>query len=413
MFSRFKRPFARRGISHEGKGFRVIMIFIFLAAAMETDIYLPAFPDILHALHTNESMVQRILSINFIGVCIGSLLYGPLSDHFGRKPVLMFGFSLFTLASVGCVFALSIEQLLLFRLIQGFGSAACIIVGTAMIFDLFEEEQAAKMVSDLNTLVVSLIALAPLIGGWINVNWGYQASFVFIAGLVLVSALKCWWFIPESLAVSKRKKLKPVTVMYDYKQVLSTSAFWYNTLATSLMLSAYLVFVSNMSLLFINELHVVKAHFPYFQIAILGTFVLVSINNGRLIDKWGMEGLKYFGLLVITGAAVLFLFSTEQQLASPFYLTAVMCLFSVGAGCSIGIFFTQSMQACPDLTGIAASLVTAIRLCIVAVAIDFSSAQYDGSATSVVLSVAVFVALLVLVCFVHVSHIRWQRRRIK
>ncbi|WP_298773435.1 multidrug effflux MFS transporter [uncultured Shewanella sp.] len=408
MLSRFKCSF-----SHEGKGFRVIMIFIFLAAAMETDIYLPAFPDILHALNTNEVMVQRILSFNFIGVCIGSLLYGPLSDHFGRKPILMWGFALFAVASIGCIFALSIEQLLWFRLLQGLGSAACMIVGTAMIFDLFEAEQAAKVVSDLNTLVVSLIALAPLIGGWINVNWGYQASFVFIAVLVLVSALKCWLFLPESLTVPNRKKLQPLRVLSDYKKVLSTAAFWYNTLATSLILAAYLVFVSNMSLLFVNELSVSQSRFPYFQMAILGTFVLVSINNGRMIDKWGMERLKYTGLLVVLASALLFHLLTEAQLNSPFYLTAVMCLFSVGAGCSVGIFFTQSMQACAELTGIAASLVTAIRLCIVALAIDFGSYQYDGSAHSVVRSVLLFVGLLLLVCLINMGHVRWYKRKVR
>lgn len=142
-------------ISHEGKWFRFLMVFIFLGAAMETDIYLPTFPDILSDFNTNAVMVQRILSYNFIGICLGSLLYGPLSDHFGRRKVLIFGFSIFLTASIGCIFSTSIEQLLAFRLLQGFGSSACVIVGTAMIFDLFEEESAAKLISDLNTLVVS------------------------------------------------------------------------------------------------------------------------------------------------------------------------------------------------------------------------------------------------------------------
>ena len=103
-------------ISPEGKWFRFLMVFIFLAAAMETDIYLPTFPDLLKDFHTNEAMVQRILSYNFIGICIGSLLYGPLSDHFGRRPILMFGFGIFVVSSVGCIFATNIEQLIGFRL---------------------------------------------------------------------------------------------------------------------------------------------------------------------------------------------------------------------------------------------------------------------------------------------------------
>ena len=78
---------------------------------METDIYLPTFPNILKDLNTNAVMVQRIISYNFIGICLGSLIYGPLSDHFGRRPIMMFGFLIFLGASIGCVFAQTIDQL--------------------------------------------------------------------------------------------------------------------------------------------------------------------------------------------------------------------------------------------------------------------------------------------------------------
>ena len=159
-------------ISHQGKWFRFLMVLIFLAASMETDIYLPTFPDILKDLNTNAVMVQRIISYNFIGICLGSLIYGPLSDHFGRRTIMMFGFFIFLMASIGCVFAQTIDQLLAFRLLQGFGSSACLIVGTTMIFDLFEEESAAKLVADLNTLTVSVMASPHLLVGGSVFTWG-------------------------------------------------------------------------------------------------------------------------------------------------------------------------------------------------------------------------------------------------
>ncbi|HHP0479284.1 TPA: multidrug effflux MFS transporter [Vibrio campbellii] len=381
-------------ISHEGKWFRFLMVFIFLGAAMETDIYLPTFPDILSDFNTNAVMVQRILSYNFIGICLGSLLYGPLSDHFGRRKVLMFGFSIFLAASIGCIFSTSIEQLLAFRLLQGFGSSACVIVGTAMIFDLFEEESAAKLISDLNTLVVSLMAFAPLIGGWISLHMGYKANFVFIAVLVLISALKCFLFLPESLAVNKRKKLAPKRILSDYKMVLSSTEFWYNTLVTSLILGAYMIYVSNMSLLYIDKLGVSPKQFPFYQMATLGTFVLVSLNNSRLIDKFGVEKLKATGLGLIFANTLIFFISPSNLLDSPVFLTATMCLFSIGAGLSIGLFFAKSMQVFPELTGIAASLVTAIRLFIVSAAIDIGSNAYKGTSQSVVQIMTLVVLVL-------------------
>lgn len=370
-------------ISHTGKWFRFLMVFIFLGAAMETDIYLPTFPDILKDFNTDAVMVQRILSYNFIGICVGSLLYGPLSDHFGRRKVLMFGFSIFLIASFGCIFADNIEQLLAFRLLQGFGSSACVIVGTAMIFDLFEKESAAKLIADLNTLVVSLMAFAPLIGGWISLNFGYRTNFIFIAVLVFISAIKCFLFLPESLSQTKRKKLAPKRIATDYRTVLSSPLFWYNTLITSLILAAYMIYVSNMSLLYIEHLSVKPDVFPFYQMATLGTFVLVNLNNSRLIDRFGVDKLKNTGLSLIFASTTIFALAPETLLNSPLFLTSVMCLFSVGAGLSIGLFFAKSMQIFPDLTGIAASLVTALRLLIVSAAIDLGSNAYQGTSESV------------------------------
>ena len=388
-------------ISPEGKWFRFLMAFIFLAAAMETDIYLPTFPNILEDFHTNEAMVQRILSYNFIGICIGSLLYGPLSDHFGRRPILMFGFGIFIVSSIGCIFSVNIEQLITFRLMQGFGSSACVIVGTAMIFDLFEEDSAAKLIADLNTITVSLMAFAPLIGGWISLNLGYRANFTFIAILVLLSAIKCFLLLPESLAKEKRKPISTKRVLTDYKVVLSSAQFWYNTLITSLILASYMVYVSNMSLLYIEKLGVSSTHFPLYQIATLGTFAFVSLNNGKLIDKFGSDKLKSTGLGLIMIATIVFFIVPKSAIHSPLFLTGVMCVFSVGAGLSIGLFFASSMQVFPELTGIAASLVTAIRLLIVAVAIDVGSIFYNGTPESVIQIITCVVLCLTILTTVN------------
>ncbi|GLT18404.1 Bcr/CflA family drug resistance efflux transporter [Vibrio zhanjiangensis] len=388
-------------ISHQGKWFRFLMVFIFLAASMETDIYLPTFPDILKDLNTSAVMVQRILSYNFIGICIGSLIYGPLSDHFGRRPIMMFGFSIFLGSSIGCVFAQTIEQLLAFRLLQGFGSSACLIVGTTMIFDFFEEESAAKLVADLNTLTVSIMAFAPLIGGWISIHMGYHANFVFIAVLVLISAVKCFLFIPESLPSNKRKRLIPKRVVSDYRLMLSSYDFWYNTLVTSFILAGYMVFVSNMSLLYVDHLKVESEYFPLYQMATLGTFAFFSLINGRLIDRFGIEKLKSTGLGLMFLATTIFWLVPTALLNSPSFLTITMCLFSVGAALSIGLFFSESMQVFPDMTGVAASLVTSIRLIIVAIAIDVASSFYNGSSQSVVYAVTVAVVAIAIVALFH------------
>ncbi|OEE66723.1 Bcr/CflA family drug resistance efflux transporter [Enterovibrio norvegicus FF-33] len=363
---------------------RFLILMIFLAAAMETDIYLPAFPDMMVAFDTNETMIQRVLSFNFLGICLASLIYGPLSDAIGRRSVLNVGYALFILGSIGCVFSTDINVLIFWRFVQGFGSAACMIIGAAMVFDLYKAEKATEIVSDLNSLVVSIIAFAPMLGGWINYQFGYTYNFVFIAALTIVTGLICFIQLPESLPVEKRKPLSIKGIGSDYVTVLKNGEFWANTLITTAIFSGYMVFISNMPLIFVNHLGIDSAVFPFYQVSLLVAFVIASINNGRLIKWFGVNSLRRYGFLtiVLMTLAMFVLPTSWQQL--PLLITSLMVLYSLGAGVCIGIFFARSMEAVPNQTGVSASLVTAIRLALVALVIDISGAMFDGTMTSVI-----------------------------
>ncbi|CAH0540341.1 multidrug effflux MFS transporter [Vibrio marisflavi] len=367
---------------------RFLILLIFLAAAMETDIYLPAFPDMMHAYATNELMIQRVLSFNFLGVCLASLIYGPASDSFGRKKVLNIGYFLFVVASFGCVFANTIETLIFWRFIQGFGSAACMIIGAAVVFDMYKAEKAAKLVGDLNSLVVSIIAFAPMIGGWINYQLGYHYNFLFIAALSLVTGAICFSKLPESLAMEKRKPFRVKAIGGNYLTVLKSSEFWANTIVTTMIFAGYMVFVSNMSLIFVDKLGVHKAHFPFYQFSLLIAFVIASVNSGRLIDWFGLNKMRNLGYIVLIASALFMWAMPVSWQQDPLIVTAVMVVYSFGAGICIGIFFTRSMEAVPNQTGVSASLVTSIRLALVAIIIDISSDMYDGTMTTVVQIVA-------------------------
>ncbi|TKF08224.1 multidrug effflux MFS transporter [Enterovibrio norvegicus] len=363
---------------------RFLILMIFLAAAMETDIYLPAFPDMMAAFNTNETMIQRVLSFNFLGICVASLIYGPLSDAIGRRHVLNLGYALFILGSIGCVFSNNIDILIFWRFVQGFGSAACMIIGAAMVFDLYKAEKAAEIVSDLNSLVVSIIAFAPMLGGWINYQFGYTYNFVFIAALTIATGLICFLKLPESLPIEKRKPLSVKGIGRDYVTVLKNGEFWANTLITTMIFSGYMIFISNMPLIFVNHLGVDSAVFPFYQVSLLVAFVIASVNNGRMIKGFGVNGLRRYGFLtIVLMTFAMFVIPTHWQ-QNPLLITALMVIYSLGAGVCIGIFFARSMEAVPEQTGVSASLVTAIRLALVAVLIDISGAMFDGTMTSVI-----------------------------
>ena len=181
-----------------------LVIVIFIAACIETDIYLPAFPDMMVWFSATEGSIQDLLSWNFAGICISGPFYGPLSDAFGRKKPLMAALGLFLAGSMITVFAQSMDQMLWGRILQGLGSGGCFTLGTAIIFDTFQKNKAISALNTLNTVIPLIMAAAPMIGGFLNQAFGFRSNFLAIAIFVLVSLIVCLFFFGETLPKEKR-----------------------------------------------------------------------------------------------------------------------------------------------------------------------------------------------------------------
>ena len=143
----------------------LLITIIFIAACIETDIYLPAFPDMMKAFSVSEGTIQGLLTWNFIGICLSGPFYGPISDSFGRKKPLLFALLLFFLGSVLTFFGTDFSQMLIGRVLQGLGSGGCFTLGTAIIFDAFQQEKAVQALNTLNMAIPIIMSAAPMVGG--------------------------------------------------------------------------------------------------------------------------------------------------------------------------------------------------------------------------------------------------------
>ena len=158
---------------------------------LSIDMYLPAFGDISTSLGTSMANVQRSLTAYFVGLAIGQLCYGPISDRFGRKRPLYVGLALYLVASIGCAMATSIDSLIILRALQALGSSAGAVIWRAMVRDRYHHRHAARMFSLLMMVMGLASILAPILGGWITELWGWRAVFwvctLFSAGCVLLA----------------------------------------------------------------------------------------------------------------------------------------------------------------------------------------------------------------------------------
>jgi DHA1 family bicyclomycin/chloramphenicol resistance-like MFS transporter len=356
-----------------------LIIVVFIAACIETDIYLPAFPDMMAWFSVSESAIQGLLTWNFVGICVSGPLYGPLSDAYGRKKPLMAALAIFLLGSIVALLSQNIDQMLWGRILQGLGSGGCFTLGTAIIFDSFQKERAIAATNALNTIVPLIMAAAPMLGGYLNHTYGFRSNFLAIVLFVLLSFVVCLFFFKETLPVKNRMPMRMRPILKDFKRAFTSLPFWQLTAVTSLLFAGYIAFLSGTSILFVVELGMSKKIFPFIQGAILGGWVLGSLALNRCIAKWGIPKIKRSGIFACIAGAVLLVIATLLAPRDPYFLTLGMVIYAFGANWLIGLYFPESMEILPDIKGIAASLLTSARLFVAAVVVGFSGAIYNAT----------------------------------
>jgi len=371
-----------------------LIIVVFIAACIETDIYLPAFPDMMTWFSASEGAIQSLLTWNFVGICISGPLYGPLSDAFGRKKPLMLALGMFLAGSIITLFAQNLDQMLWGRILQGLGSGGCFTLGTAIIFDAFQKERAIAATNNLNTIIPLIMAAAPMLGGYLNYTFGFRSNFLAIAIFVLISFVICMFFFEETLAKEKRTTFQTKAILKDFKQAFCSLAFWQITMVISLIFAAYIAFLSGSSVLFVVEFGLAKAIFPFIQAAVLGGWVAGSFLLNPAIKKWGVLKVKKWGTLLCVGGGIGLALMALVAPTNPYLLTTCMVVYAFGANWIIGLYFPEGMEILPHIKGITASLLTSARLLGAALIVGLTSSLYN--ATVYPLATVVFGTIVVI-----------------
>lgn len=381
-------------LNHEWKTLFLIIV-VFIAACIETDIYLPAFIDMMHFFSVSEGEIQSLLTWNFTAICISGPLYGPLSDVFGRKKPLMVALGLFLAGSIVTLFADSFDWMLIGRVLQGLGSGGCFTLGTAIIFDSFQKEKAIQALNKINSIVPFIMAAAPMLGGYLNQMYGFRSNFSAITICVLASFIICLLFFDEPLPQGKRVPLNLKQIGQDFKKVSCSIPFWQTTFIVSLLFSGYLAFLSGISILFVAEFGVSKSHLPFYQAAVLGAWIVANFLFKHLVDGWGLIKIKTVGTTVFLIAGLCFALSAWMAPQNPYFVTGAMMLYALGTNWVQGIYFPEGMDLFPDLKGITASLLTSGRLLISAFVVGLAGSLYN----STIYPLAALICTLLMIVF--------------
>lgn len=375
-----------------------MIILMFGTVCMETDIYVPAFPLMKSFFNITDPQIQGILSYNFMGICLGSLLFGPLSDAWGRQRVLRTGLILFALSSWGCVVFNNFDLFIACRFIQGFGAAAPMVASFAMLLDRYEPHRVAQLCGILNLFIAGAMAASPILGSVLILYFNWKANFILIALLASVNLLGSLFLVPETLTPEKRSSFSISHILKDYGQMLKSFPYMAGNLICYLLFGSIMVFIANLSLIFIEHLGVSQESYGFYQATIMGTFAGISTLGAWMIGKYGTVKTKHIGLfLVALGTGLLI--GVALTKSSPALICGSMVVFTTGATLASMIYGVEAVNVFPHLRGSAAGLSNALRHLLIGGVIGAGSTLFNGSiapVVSVITSLSLIIFFLVL-----------------
>jgi DHA1 family bicyclomycin/chloramphenicol resistance-like MFS transporter len=268
--------------SRKGKYFYLILILGLLTAIgpFSIDMYLPAFPDIAKGLNTTIAKVMLSLSSFFIGISAGQLLYGPLLERFGRKKPLYFGLTVYLLASIGCAMATSVNALIVFRLLQALGGCAGMVTARAMVRDLFEVKENAKVFSMLMLVVAVSPIIAPTLGGYITAVLGWRYVFAMLIIVALIILVGIYILLPESKKPDPNYSLMPRSIISSFLGIIRHPQFYTYSLTGAISSAGLYAYISGSPHVFMEIFKVSEQQYGWiFALIAMGLIGAAQINT--------------------------------------------------------------------------------------------------------------------------------------
>ncbi len=333
-----------------------------LLAALSTlgpfsiDTYLPAFTGIAGSLGATPVQMQQTLSSFLLGFAAMNLFHGALADSFGRRPVVLTGIAVFTLASVGCALAPSIGWLVAFRLLQGLSAGVGTVVARAIIRDMFPPADAQRVMSQVTIYFGVAPAVAPIVGGWLFVGLGWRSIFWFLA---IVGAL-LWWNnwrrLPETLHASHRQHFSPRPLLAGYRQMVGSARFMMLVLASGIPFNGMFLYVLSAPVFLGEHLGLAPTQFAWFFVCTVAGIMGGAWTSGRLAGRIKLRHQVRHGFLIMLVVSVGNVALSATLPPHPAWALPPIAIFAFGWAMVVPAVTLMVLDQVPERRGMASSL---------------------------------------------------------
>lgn len=358
----------------------VIALALFTSiGALATDTYLPSLPamEVIFAATTSE--VQLTLSAFMLGFAFSQIIYGPMSDRFGRKPVMLAGLTVFVVASVASIFSTSIEMLILCRFLQATGASAGPVLARAIARDFHGGDRAARMLSAMGSVMGLVPAAAPIIGGYLEIWWGWKASFLFVGAAGVLAIAMLVLKLEESLKDPDPHAFHPRRMLANYRTLLSHRVYLGYAACGCFVFSGLFAFISGSSFVLQGVFGVAPENFGYYFALVCFGYVGGTSLSARITTRLGIARMVWLGgfLAALSGFVMVGLAFAEVN--QPMAVVGPHMFFMAAVGIVLPQSIAGSLTPFPHMAGAASSLFGCAQMTMAALAGALVGYTFDGT----------------------------------
>lgn len=344
-------------------GIAALLAALGMVSPFSLDTFYPSFPAISQEFSLTSWQIQQTITVYMLPFALMTLIQGPLSDALGRRPVVLGGLLIYSAASIACAFAPSFAFLLAFRAVQGMSAGVGLAVGRAIIRDLHDGAQAQRLMSTITMIFSIAPAVAPVLGGWIHVWFGWRYVFGFMVAVGVLLVIVSWLRLPETHPSERRAALDVPTLAGTLWTVASNRQFMQYALAVGTSWSAMIMFIGAAPAIVMGHWHLSETQFAWLFVPLICGIMGGAWLSGRLAGRTpGRRQLALGYVLALAGpglSVMLHLFVNEPPIFPQQVLIGVTAL---GVQLMVPIFALRMLDLFPESRGAAASVQSCVML---------------------------------------------------
>ncbi len=334
----------------------ILLACLGMLGPFSIDTYLPAFTGIARAIGASPVEMQQTLSAYLFGFAVMNLFHGALSDSFGRRPVVLSGLVVFTLASAGCALSQHIGQLVFFRALQGMSAGAGIVVSRAVIRDMFPPADAQRVMSQVTIYFGVAPAIAPMIGGFLFIHAGWHAIFWLLTAIGIVLLAANWKLLPETLHESHKQPFNTRNLLRGYWSLASDLRFLMLALASGIPFNGMFLYVLSTPVFLGEILGLGPGEFFWFFVLTIAGIVAGAFVSGRMAGRVKATWQIRYGFLVMAGTGAINLVLNAMFVPEAWWALVPIALYAFGWAMMVPVVTLMVLDLVPERRGMASSL---------------------------------------------------------